>query len=315
MRAIYGVLLWGLLAGGCTPGYLGAGNTPWASRGRPVELPRSEQFSFSCAANETAYEISLALPEQTAPPSGYRVVYTTDAALLFSTLVATVRAYDTRRHEVGHLPTIVIGIGYPPGVDVVAARSVDLTPQLRGAPVPVVGRKRYETGGADALLDCIEFELMPLIKQRVPVDGTQQALFGHSYGGLFALHALLSRPHLFASYMVVSPSLWYGAGLIAEELSEFRQRRLGRDRVRALIMVGEYDQILRPSLRGTPGARARAAELARRRMVDRAREFAGGLAGVPGVDAAFVEFPGEDHGTVIPAAISRAMWFFLRPGL
>jgi uncharacterized protein len=35
---------------------------------------------------------------------------------------------------------------------------------------------------------------------------------GHSFGGLFAIHALVARPDLFEAYIAVSPSLQWAEG-------------------------------------------------------------------------------------------------------
>jgi len=40
---------------------------------------------------------------------------------------------------------------------------------------------------------------------------------GHSYGGLFALHALLRRPQFFSRYAAAAPSLWWQDGFILRE--------------------------------------------------------------------------------------------------
>ncbi len=66
----------------------------------------------------------------------------------------------------------------------------------------------------------IETELLP------PIDATYRTtpyriLVGHSFGGLFAFHALVSRPDLFDAYIAVDPSLWWNNGAPLEQLNQF----------------------------------------------------------------------------------------------
>src|SRR3546814_1175271 len=71
----------------------------------------------------------------------------------------------------------------------------------------MIGSER--NGGADALLAFLIETLRPEIAARYPqTDGAEQILFGHSLGGLFAAHALLTRPGAFDAFLVSSPSLY-----------------------------------------------------------------------------------------------------------
>src|SRR5215210_6315441 len=85
-------------------------------------------------------------------------------------------------------------------------RTRDLTPtrveQLPGNP-----NARFPTsGGADKFLKFIETELIPLVESKYRTQ-PYRALAGHSLGGLFAVHTLVTKPDLFNSYVAVSPSL------------------------------------------------------------------------------------------------------------
>ena len=50
-----------------------------------------------------------------------------------------------------------------------------------------------ETGDADAFLRVIEKEIKPGVEALVPINRSNQALFGHSDGGLAVVHALFTR--------------------------------------------------------------------------------------------------------------------------
>ena len=60
------------------------------------------------------------------------------------------------------------------------------------------------SGGADNFLNFFKKELIPYIDKTYPTDGTN-SIYGHSYGGLFVLYALLNEPQLFCSYYATDP--------------------------------------------------------------------------------------------------------------
>lgn len=64
------------------------------------------------------------------------------------------------------------------------------------------------SGGADLFLRFLAEELAPHIDNRYRTADFR-LLVGHSAGGLFTLHALLSRPELFNAFIAISPSLWW----------------------------------------------------------------------------------------------------------
>ncbi len=120
------------------------------------------------------------MPRGVPPPGGWPAVWTTDADLMFGTVTEAVQALG-RRTDLPR-PAAAIGIGYPDGSDIRIERALDLTPF--GGP---------GNGGADRLLDCVEHRLMPLLNRRFGLAPAGHALFGHSLGGLLALHALATR--------------------------------------------------------------------------------------------------------------------------
>jgi predicted alpha/beta superfamily hydrolase len=100
-------------------------------------------------------------------------------------------------------------------------RTRDLTPthvEQPNAPFPT-------SGGADKFLKFIETELIPLIESKYRTQ-PYRVLAGHSLGGLFAVHTMLTRPELFNSYIAVSPSLqWDNFALIGRAREFFNARK------------------------------------------------------------------------------------------
>jgi predicted alpha/beta superfamily hydrolase len=63
-------------------------------------------------------------------------------------------------------------------------------------------------GGADNFIRFFEKELIPFIDKNFRTE-SYRVLIGHSFGGLFAMHCLLTRPRLFDAYIAIDPSIWY----------------------------------------------------------------------------------------------------------
>lgn len=73
---------------------------------------------------------------------------------------------------------------------------------------PTKVEKIASSGGADTFLQYIEQELIPVINKQYQTNGFQ-VLAGHSFGGLFTLHAMQAKPNLFNGYFAFSPSLYW----------------------------------------------------------------------------------------------------------
>ncbi|MAG65417.1 alpha/beta hydrolase [Pseudomonas sp.] len=163
-----------------------------------VKLDGTEQWLMHNAAG-TPYRIMVSLPEGDLPWTGARsVLYILDANAYFPGFHAAKRGLKAYRQS------IIIGIAYP-GNDPLnfLRRSYDFSP-----PAPA-DLNDPPQGGQDELLDFIEQQLMPAVAERFSVDPHQQSLFGHSFGGMFALYTLFTRPTLFDHLVAASPSQWW----------------------------------------------------------------------------------------------------------
>ncbi|CAM5761274.1 Ferri-bacillibactin esterase BesA [Labrys miyagiensis] len=271
---------------------------PWPLRlgeARPATLARTESYHLITDGGRT-YVARVALPAEPAPPRGFPVVYLLDGGACFGTMAEAVRMQSRRPSTTGVDPAIVIGIGYDTDeVFDIEQRLLDLTPST-ALDFP-------ESGGADAFLEFLAADLMPAFEGRLRIDPERRLLFGHSLGGLFALHALFTRPDLFSAVAAASPSLWWNGGdTDAEKLFVGRKDRFMRD-TRLMICVGELERALPPGLvKLQPGARER-------HMVERARDLAARLHALedPHLEVSFIEFAGENHASVVPSAISRSL--------
>lgn len=296
-----------------------AGTPPPTSAGvaRPYVVAGAENWTL-VSRTGGSYQISLAMPSGPAPSSGYPVIYLLDPQWSFATLVETARA---REPLTG--PVVIVGIGYPDGAP--SRRLYDLTIPVDRKTLP---NNRFdppygEIGGADAFLDFILGEVKRAVAQRVKTDPSRQALFGHSLGGLFVLHALFSRPEAFETYVAASPSIWWGDRAILGEMNRYLARNEPKAvRPRLLITVGSEEQTPtalddRMAADGVGAAdKAIVVEMSRcltrgMEAVTNARWLAARLAAAPSPApvTAFAEFAGEDHMSSIPDYLSRALRF------
>jgi predicted alpha/beta superfamily hydrolase len=63
-------------------------------------------------------------------------------------------------------------------------------------------------GGADKFVQFFKEELIPYIDRTFKTEPFK-VLVGHSYGGVFVMHAFLNDPDLFDAYIAIDPSFWY----------------------------------------------------------------------------------------------------------
>ena len=131
----------------------------------------------------------------------YPVLYMTDGDAHMGHTASTIE-WLTQNGRIPEL--IVVGITN-------TDRTRDLTPVKSTAKNPAGDLQFPTSGGADNFLKFIETELIPEINKEYRVQ-PYRILAGHSLGGLFAIHAMISRPGLFNSFVAVSPSLqWENA--------------------------------------------------------------------------------------------------------
>ncbi|HZE70329.1 MAG TPA: alpha/beta hydrolase-fold protein [Pyrinomonadaceae bacterium] len=199
----------------------------------------------------------------------YPVLYMTDGDAQIGHTGSTIE-FLARNGRISEL--IVVGITN-------TDRTRDLTPtHVTTSAASTGGTPQFPTsGGADKFLKFIESELIPDIEKRYRVQ-PYRILAGHSFGGLFAIHAMLSRPELFNSYVAVSPSLQWDDELLVKRAAEFFKARK------------EFKATLFVSLGNEPGPIGAS-------FVDFKKLLAG--TNVKGFDWQAEQLTDEDHGSVV----------------
>jgi predicted alpha/beta superfamily hydrolase len=140
----------------------------------------------------------------------YPVLYMTDGDGHMGHTAATIE-FLTQNGRISDL--IVVGVTN-------TDRTRDLTPS-KLATKNAAGELQWPTsGGADNFLKFFETDLIPAIERDYRVQ-PYRIFAGHSLGGLFAVHAMISKPGLFNSYVAVSPSLQWDDGVTLKRAEDF----------------------------------------------------------------------------------------------
>lgn len=277
-----------------------------------------EQFTLAHPSGKGVLRISVAAPAVAAPATGVPVLYVVDGDMLFGMAAEIARAVSSVAGFPAHY---VVGVGYDAAyADFLKLRTADLTPPIGAEELEGLGALGTAIGGerggaADAFLAFLVETLQPEIAARYPstVDGVP-VLFGHSLGGLFAAHALLTRPDGFAAFIASSPSLWWDGFSILQRLPAFADRLAAlRRQPRVFVDVGAKEQDLPTSVPDGLGVTLEEAQAQVRaaRMVDGAREFAEALRAAGVTELRHVAFAEDDHVSAAPAGIIHGMRFAL----
>lgn len=301
-----------------------AGSTPKAAApaiASPLPSVRPRQTSTLTVRSQEGldYTIFVSAPVGAPPKGGFPVLYVLDANAWFG-----VAAEITRLYELEGGPAIVVGVGYPVGsLYAPHRRGHDFTlgPPATGELSVYEGT---DFGGADAFLTFLRSGLRNTIAAKYPIDRTRQSLFGHSLGGFFVLHVLLTQPDAFAAYVAASPAAWWDlAKLAAAEVRASARTRPAHPPA-VLLASGGAEQklgaadtnLLRRMHAANPAMfngkpieqvlQETRAQMGRSKMVDNARDFAARLTKL-GIPTDFVVFDEENHRSVVPPALGRGM--------
>ncbi len=265
------------------------------AQARPVDEPMDasvlvhpgQGYTFSdlrldSADGERHYQVWIARPASPAPATGYPVLYLLDGNAALGGLNAELLDDLARRPH----PPVLVAVGYAGGKRIDGpGRAYDYTPTA-----PTSDRfRQLATGGADGFLAWLLERLEPTVAQQVPLDRSQRALWGHSLGGLFVLHALLTRPDAFVRGYAVSPSLWWSPAALPPDDQALAQRLQGHPAELVLLQGGNERELPAHFQSQVPAD-------ATQRLADR-------LGQVPGIAVHFETLPDLGHGPMLPASL------------
>lgn len=132
-------------------------------------------------------------------------------------------------------------------------------------------------------------------------------------GGLFTLHALYTRPHLFETYIAADPSIWWNGRSILQEEAGFLGglAAAGGKLARPIQLLIENSSGRPPSTAAAPAAAASQPSTAGPVRDANALDSATRLARIPGLDVSYRRFDNESHGSMLKPSCLDALGFFL----
>ena len=254
---------------------LAAGSAHGQVDSQPITI--GETATIESAVLDETRRVYVATPESyDQNQERYAVVYVLDADLQFRHAVASAEFLGGFANQMIP-PLLVVGIGN-------TDRMRDMTP-----PSDVPENPFLVQGGADRFLEFIIAELKPWVDERYRTSG-YSVLVGHSLSGLFAVHAMLSRPDAFDGYLVIDPSLNWNSQSSVEQARAFFDQ--GPDLESSLYLAAS--SVDAPEFAGTQ----RFVEMLR---TDPPRGLRWNL----------VPFTGETHDSLaLPATFQGLRWLF-----
>lgn len=217
------------------------------SREKSSFMPESEVWLIHSDIVDDDFRICISAPFRPLPP-GLRAgaVYGTDGGLMAGMLTSIVRACEMQ----GELPQLyTVSIGYPldyplPEMlirnrDLAPSANPDVDPALCGL---VGGDVIVASGGGDNFLAFLIEELRPALAEAFPIDADDATLSGASLGGLFTLHALLSRPEAFRHYLAMCPAIWWNDKVVLRA-ARLRAETKAAPQARLYMCAGEFESV------------------------------------------------------------------------
>ncbi|CAM1507630.1 Fc.00g072710.m01.CDS01 [Cosmosporella sp. VM-42] len=222
--------------------------------------------------------------------------------------------------------TVVVGVGYPPSKYVYDfRRGPDLTPATADGkyemPLDDDGNPRADIifGEASEFLDFIQNDVMSYVQgtlfPQTSLHTGRKALFGHSYGGIFTLNAMFTRPTLFNTFIAGSPIIWWNnESLVTEQEAAFRGREHPVDPSPSLLITwgdGKQDLIQQPG-ESEEAFRKRKDCAEDEKMRGSANRMVARLEKCSSVRSIHKqEFQGEDHGSAAVVGLQLGLSKFL----
>ncbi|STZ75595.1 alpha/beta hydrolase [Bergeriella denitrificans] len=265
---------------------------------------RFRTLPFISADGKRHYRVFVGIPESPPPAAGYPVLYALDGNALTGLLSRDLLRSLNR-------PPVLVLIGYDTDLRLnPAARSYDYTPPLPdGSPVPDLLHPERRNGGAEAFLTLLQQEIRPQVARLAPLNTQQQALWGHSYGGLFVLYTLMREPQAFDRYIAADPALWFQHGSFLRRFETwFRQPQ---------ALQGRH---IRIDQSGSPSAKTALTEAARQKTAKRQQAAAAAnanpcklaeeLDALEAVSARYRRYPDLNHGALLGASFTDTLKAF-----
>lgn len=264
---------------------------------------------YDLADRQTAAirRLFLWVPPGEVPEEGWPVLYLTDGNAVIGTAIDAMRAQACYPSGTNVGWGVLVALGYPT-TDAYDPfrRSWDLGPPPGQSYPPFwEGGDAVRTGGGAEMARFLLEDVRPFVAARVKLRRDRQGLFGHSFGGLFALWLMFTRPEAFSHWVAASPAITWEDSFLLTHQACFDP---SPHRPFVHLSAGEWEgDQLAPFQEGAVDAAERLADKAKTRTITAARQMCAELTELPGVTAEYETYAGENHMSVLPVAVSRAI--------
>lgn len=281
---------------------------------QPVTLANSQHINLYSDITNTTYNISVFVPKE--PPlenkKGYPVAFLLDGDVSF--IYAQQAAIRLISRKV-IAPVIIVAIDFAKENNHLSRfdlRTRDYTPTSY-EDAYFKNNKQF-SGGADKFLMFIQQELTPFLAKRYSINMANQALYGHSYGGLFVLHTLATSPTSFHYYYAASPSIWWDNNYVLKEIKQYAQQWMNKPRNLSSVLrvnVGSLEQVANVANKANE---VRYKMIKERAMVENVKQLATELKVIPNdqLDFSYQVLLDEDHGSIQAIAINKFIMDFTK---
>lgn len=278
----------------------------------PTLIGNTTFHDVESRGNGQIYRIFIYRPGGDAPADGWPVLYMTDGNAVIGTAVDVMRAQANYPSGTNVAPGVIVSIGYP--LDAAydpLRRSWDLGPPPGQTYPPFFENSPVvKTGGAEEFVSFVEKQIKPMVEANLPIDLNRQALFGHSFGGLFVLYSLFTRPSAFTTWIAASPSIYWESRAIDMFYPRFADAPATRPNAELFLSCGEYEtEKLAPFQVGAADEAERRAHKRITRNDIYASELMNRINDLRGrpIRAQFEIHPRENHMSMLPVAVNRAI--------
>lgn len=179
------------------------------------EIPRSAVIDIKDSISGRTYPLFIKLPKsyRSQPNKRYPVIYLTDSWYSFQ-IVSGATRFPMNFNKMDE--AIIVAISYSEESRGSSSRNRDYTPSVNSSWKDI-------TGGAAAHRDFIETTVFDYVERHYRAEAGSRIFVGNSFGGLFGTYVLMSKPEMFDSYILGSPSYWWDKGYIFELEKQFRK--------------------------------------------------------------------------------------------
>lgn len=254
---------------------------------QPALLKLAEETAIYSPLTDQNYRIQVAaLGEPDA--QGYPVLYLLDGDAMMPMALSMIRGLMMGPNA-SRKGVLLVAIGYSDADPLdLAARARDYTP-------PSLAMDEHEYGGADKFHQFLISTLKPMIAKKYSLNEAQQGIYGHSFGGLYALYSLFNYPEDFQYYLISSPSIWWSEDIVLGDEEKMDMAPYG-----LWLSVGSEEQPRDQSEADS----ARARKQTSRKMVDSVKGLFTRLKQrFPEQLIDLQVYEGETHGSVIHRAL------------